>query len=162
MNPKLTPDAGRQLRLVGTSAARLAAMLALALAQAGCEVDEVLRSDRQTWLWLVLPLAGFLLVGTFLVSSRRGRQLDGWDLRTSAEAPSARRIVMVTLLIAGFVAAVFAVYNLFAVGEIAPMQQLENIGYWLAGTLAGGTMALIAGLKLAERKSARPARGGRS
>jgi hypothetical protein len=162
MNLSSKLAAGRPQRLLGKSAARLLALLAPALALAGCQVDDILRNDRQTWLWLVLPLAGFLLVGTFLVSIRRGRQLEMWDLRASAEAPSARRIVMVTLLVAGFLAAVFAVYNLFAVGEIAWMQKLENVGYWLAGTLAGGTGALIGGLKLAERKSARPAHSGRS
>jgi hypothetical protein len=152
----LHEDAQRRWRL-----ARRAAALAGALPLAGCRLDDMLRSDRQTILWLVLPLLGFCLVGTILIYYRRRRQLTEWDLRTSPEEPSYRTIVQVAIAIAAGITIAFAAYNLLAIRDLAPKQLMLNIGYWLAGTLAGGTVAVVGGLKLAEPRRASLPRSGR-
>ncbi len=123
----------------------------LALALSGCRrVDAALRSDRETYLWLVLPIAGFALVGTFLINIRRKAQFSSWDLRRSAEEPSLRSITMTTIWIAaGFVLA-FAIYDLALIDDIAFRQKLLNAGFWTAGNLIGGALALLVGLRLAE------------
>jgi len=142
--------------------ARRAALAGAALALSGCRIDDILRSDRQTLLWLALPLLGFGLVGAILVHYRRRRQLAAWDLRLSPEEPSARAIVYATMAVAAGIGMVFAAYNLFFIGAIKPQQQLVNIGLWLAGTLVGGSVALLIGLRFAEPRQPRATGMGRN
>jgi hypothetical protein len=124
-------------------------LIAVFLAMSGCRFDDMLRSDRQTLLWGIVPLLGFGLAGTILVYYRRRHQMESWDLQASPEEPSARRIVLTTMVIAGALALIFAGYNLY-VPAMKPLQQAFNIGYWLAGTVVGGAVALLVGLRLAE------------
>jgi hypothetical protein len=131
---------------------RLACLAAAALPLAGCRLDELLVNDRQTFLWFLLPLVGFGLVGATLIFYRRKRQLDEWDLRTSPEEPSSRVLVLTTFAVAAGVTIAFATYNLFAVHALAPRQLMFNLAYWLAGTLAGGTVAVFVGRRAAEAR----------
>lgn len=140
---------------------RFIPLIGAALPLAGCRLDDWLRSDRQTLLWLALPLLGFALVGGFLVHYRRRGQLAAWDLRLSPEEPSSHAIVMATMAVAGGVAVLFAAYNFFFIAAIKPLQQLLNVGLWLAGTLVGGAMALLAGLRSAEPRRLGAPRPGR-
>ncbi|HEV3458839.1 MAG TPA: hypothetical protein VHG32_19990 [Thermoanaerobaculia bacterium] len=131
---------------------RLARLAAVALPLAGCRLDDLLVSDRQTFLWFLLPLVGFGLVGTTLIFYRRKRQLDEWDLRISAEEPNSRALVLTTFAVAAGITIAFATYNLFAVHALAPRQLMLNLAYWLAGTLAGGTVAVFVGRRAAEAR----------
>jgi hypothetical protein len=132
-------------------------LAAALLATTGCRFDDMLRNDRQTLLWGLVPLLGFGLAGTMLVYYRRRHQMVTWDLLKSPEEPSARGIVLTTMVIAGALALVFAGYNFF-VPAIKPLQQAFNVGYWLAGTLVGGAVALLVGLRVAEPRRLQAAR----
>ncbi|HLX10138.1 MAG TPA: hypothetical protein VKY89_19965 [Thermoanaerobaculia bacterium] len=123
------------------------------LGAAGCRFDDMLRSDRQTLLWGIVPLLGFGLAGTILVYYRRRHQLMSWDLLVSPEEPSPRGIVLANLAIAGSLALLFAGYNFF-VQAIKPLQETLNVAYWLTGTLLGDAVALLVGLRRAEPRRA--------
>jgi hypothetical protein len=120
------------------------------LVLAGCRLDDMLRSDRDSYLWLILPAAGFLLAGTALVYYRRKAQFAAWDLRRAAEEPSPRPILLTTIWAAAGLVVLFAAYNRFFLDLIAPRQQLLNVGLWTAGTLIGSAVSLLLGLRLAE------------
>lgn len=131
----------------------LCALALAALMQIGC-IGDTLRSDRESYLWLLLPMLGFGLVGGMLVFYRRRRQLAEWDLAASPEQPSERVIVLTTMTVAGGLAALFVGCNLF-LPAVKPSQQLANIGLWLGGSLVGGSAALLVGLRLAEPRPSR-------
>lgn len=115
----------------------------------GCQVDDALKNNAWTWLWIVLPLVGFGLIGLILVFYRRKGQIAAWDLRVSPQEPSAKGIVLWTLTIAGVVAVSFAVYN-FLLNNMDNTQKILNIGLWFFGTILGTLLALLFGLRLAE------------
>lgn len=131
----------------------LAATLALALG--GCQLDEALRGDRWTWIWLVVPLLGLGLAGFVVVHYRRKAQMEAWDLRMSPGEPSAKRIVLQTIFAVGTIAVLFVVYN-FTLGEMDPTQRLMNVGLWLLGSILGTAAALWVGLKSAEPRGTLP------
>ncbi|HVT14653.1 MAG TPA: hypothetical protein VHQ90_00540 [Thermoanaerobaculia bacterium] len=140
------PDFSHRCRPV----ARGAALLAAALTLAGCRFDTILMNNRQSWLWLALPVLAFGLPGAILVFYRRRHQLAFWDLRVSPDEPSSHGIVLGTMAIAGGIFVLFAVYNLFFI-SMKLNQQLVNVAFWLAGTIIGSGLALFAGLRSAER-----------
>ncbi len=132
-----------------SSVPRAACLAAALLALSGCRFDDLLRNDRQTLIWALVPLLGFGLVGTVLVYYRRRQQMENWNLLASPEEPSARGIVLSTVVTAAVIALAFTTYNL-VLPAIKASQELFNIGYWLLGTLTGGTAALLVGLRSAE------------
>jgi hypothetical protein len=135
-------------------------LTAVLLAASGCRFDDMLRSDRQTLLWGIVPLLGFGLAGTILVYYRRRHQLVTWDLLRSPEEPSPRGIVLTAMAIGCGLTLAFAGYNI-VVPAIKPLQEAKNIGYWLVGALLGGAMALLVGLRCAEPRSAQAANSRR-
>jgi len=125
----------------------LVAMMALLLT--ACDAQALLGSAEQMWLWLVVPLFGFLLVGAVLVYFRRRAQLEAWDLRTNPTEPTVKGILLTTIVIGLVLAVAFAIYNFRL--EIDPRQKLWNIGLWFLGTSLGTSVALLVGLTQAER-----------
>jgi phosphotransferase system glucose/maltose/N-acetylglucosamine-specific IIC component len=119
---------------------------------AGCQVDTTLRSNEFTWLWGVLPFAGFGVVGLILVYYRRKAQIAAWDLRDSPAEPSAKGLVIWALVTAGIIAAIFCSYN-FILNNMDFTQKLLNTGLWFFGTILGTALALLLGLKMAEPSS---------
>ncbi len=122
-------------------------------------------NDRLTWLWLAVPLLGFGLAGFVLIFYRRRSQIVSWDLRSSPEEPSPRKIILRTISIAGVIAIVFAIYNLLLQMDYA--QKGLNIGLWFLGTIIGTALAIFLGLRLAEPPSlpeprSLPAKPGRN
>ena len=124
----------------------------LCLGLAGCQpVDSALNDNALTWLWVLLPFAGIGLAGFVTVLYRRKAQIAHWDLRVSPEEPSAKGIILWTLLVTGVIALAFTIYSLLI--EIDGMQRIYNIGLWWFGTILGTTLALYLGLKMAEPRS---------
>lgn len=124
-----------------------AAMAALSLT--ACDSEAILGSAEQMWLWLVVPLLGFLLVGAVLIYVRRRAQLEGWDLRRDPTEPTVKGILLATIVIGLVLALAFAIYNFRL--EIDPRQKIWNIGLWFLGTTLGTSVALLLGLTRAER-----------
>ena len=122
------------------------AWLAAPLFVAGCQAETVLGSSQQMWMWLFIPLVGFLCIGAFFVWLRRLRQMRRW--RVDQGEPPVRGIILGVVIAGAVPAVVFIVQNLRA--EVDPRQQLWNIGLWLMGTIAGCTTALLIGLRTAE------------
>lgn len=120
-----------------------------ALFVTGCDSEALLGSAEQMWLWLVVPLLGFVLAGGVFVYVRRRGQLEAWDLRKDPTEPTVKGILMTTIVIGLLLAIVFAIYNVRL--EIDPRQKLWNIGLWFLGTLLGTSVALLLGLNRAER-----------
>lgn len=120
-----------------------------ALFVTGCDSEVLLGSAEQMWLWLVVPLFGFILAGGVFVYVRRRGQLDAWDLRKHPTEPTVKGILVATVVVGLLLAIVFAVYNIRL--EIDPRQKLWNIGLWFLGTLLGTAVALLLGLNRAER-----------
>ncbi|MCB1034173.1 MAG: hypothetical protein KDD47_10110 [Acidobacteria bacterium] len=122
--------------------------LLAALATTGCQAETALGSSEQMWLWLAIPLGGFLLIGAFFVWLRRHQQINRW--RIDQGEPPVRGIVLGLVIAAAIPAVAFIVQNLRV--DVDPRQQMWNIGLWLMGTIAGSTAALLIGLRLAEPK----------
>lgn len=114
-----------------------------------CDSQALLGSAEQMWLWLVVPLLGFVLVGAVLVYFRRRAQLEAWDLRVNPTEPTVKGILLTTIVVGLVLAVVFAIYNFRL--EIDPRQKLWNIGLWFLGTSLGTSVALLVGLTRAER-----------
>ena len=115
----------------------------------GCQSETVLGSSQQVWLWGLIPVAGLALIGSFYAWQRRVRQIEGWNLLEDPEEPTTGPIVRGLLLGAAIPAAVFIIENIRV--EIDDRQRLINIGLWLLSSIAGGAVALLVGLKVAER-----------
>jgi uncharacterized membrane protein YbhN (UPF0104 family) len=130
----------RQTRLL------LTAMAAFSLT--ACDSEALLGSAGQMWLWLVVPLLGFVLVGAVLVYFRRRAQLEAWDLRRDPTEPAVRGILLTTIVIGLVLAVAFAIYNFRL--DIDPRQKIWNIGLWFLGTSLGASVALLLGLTRAE------------
>lgn len=128
---------------------RLLLTTMVALAATGCDAEALLGSADQMWLWLLVPLLGFVLVGAIVVYVRRRSQLEAWDLRTSPTEPTVKGILLTTIVVGLILAVAFAIYNFRL--EIDPRQKLWNIGLWFLGTILGTSLALIFGLTQAER-----------
>lgn len=114
-----------------------------------CDTEALLGSTEQMWLWLVVPLVGFLVAGAILVYVRRRTQLERWDLRENPTEPAVKGILVTTIVIGLVFAIAFAIYNFRL--EIDPRQKLWNIGLWFLGTILGTSVALLLGLTRAER-----------
>lgn len=129
---------------------RLLLTMMVALFLSACDAEAILGSADQTWVWLVVPLLGFVLVGAALVYLRRRAQLEAWVLRRDPAEPPARGILFSTIIVGLLLAVAFAIYNLGL--EIDPRQKLWNIGLWFLGTSLGTSLALLLGLRGAERR----------
>ena len=116
----------------------------------GCQSETVLGSSQQIWLWGLIPVAGLALIGTFYVWQRRARQIAGWNLLDSPDEPTTGPIVRGLLLGAAIPATIFIVENIRV--EIDERQRLINIGLWLLSSMAGGAVAMLLGLRIAERE----------
>jgi amino acid transporter len=116
-----------------------------------CSGCSAMANDRLTWLWLAVPLLGFGLAGLVIIFYRRRSQIASWDLRSSPEEPSPRRIILRIISIAGVIAIVFAIYNLLLQMDYG--QKGLNIGLWFLGTIIGTALAIFLGLRLAEPPS---------
>ncbi len=134
-------------RRIGVHRAWIGWLLTVLLA-AGCQSETRLGASQQMWMWLAIPLLGFGLIGGFFVWLRRHHQIAHW--RVDQGEPSVRGIVLGLVIATAAPAVAFIVENLRV--EIDPRQQLWNIGLWLIGTIAGGTVALLIGLRMAEPK----------
>jgi len=128
---------------------RLLFLAMAALSLTACDTQALLGSAEQMWLWLVVPLFGFVLVGAVLIYVRRRAQLEAWDLRTNPTEPTVKGILLTTIVIGLLLAVAFAIYNFRL--EIDPRQKLWNIGLWFLGTSLGTSVALLVGLTQAER-----------
>lgn len=120
----------------------------LALSLTACNGEEMLGTSERMWLWLVVPLCGFVLVGAALAVVRRRAQLDLWDPRRDQPEPAVRRILLAAIIVGLILAGAFTAYN-FHLG-IDPRQKLWNIGLWFLGTVLGTSVALTLGLRRAE------------
>lgn len=121
----------------------------LVISLGGCRSSSALNAADQTWLWLVVPLGGFILIGGVIVWSLRRRQLRRWDIATQPREPSTRTILVGTVIAAIAILVVFVVLNLRV--DIDPGQRLVNLGLWALGTIVGTTLSLALGLKVAEQ-----------
>lgn len=130
--------------------ARLLLTALAALSLSACDAEALLGSAEQMWLWLAVPLLGFLLVGMILVYVRRRSQLEVWDLRDNPTEPAVKGILLTTIIVGLVLAVAFAVYNFRL--DIDPRQKLWNIGLWFLGTTLGTSVALLLGLNRAERR----------
>lgn len=124
-------------------------LILLALTSSGCTVENVLGAPDLPWLWLLVPLAGFLFIGGSLVWWRRRAQLSNWDMHSQPSEPSTRFIWMATVVAAITVMTAFLILNLRV--EIDPDQRLLNLRDWAGGTVLGAVLSLLLGLRLAER-----------
>jgi amino acid transporter len=120
----------------------------LSLLCSGCSAME---SDQWTMVWLLIPLLGFGLAGSYLVFNRRKAQISAWDLRTSPQVPSAKSIVLWTVAIAAAVSVSFGTYNFLL--EMDAWQKVMNVGGWTLGAIVGTTLAIYLGLRFAEPRS---------
>ena len=111
----------------------LAPMLALALT--ACDGKQLLGASERMWLWLVLPLCSFVLVGAILHYVRRRALSGGLDRRRERSEPAVKVILLTAIVLGLVVAGAFATYN-FHLG-IDPRQKLWNIGLWFLGTALG-------------------------
>ncbi len=125
-------------------------LLPLTLLLSGCQLETVYGASENKWLWIVIPLAGFVVVGSMLIWMSRERQLRQWDLAISPSDPSVKKILLWTVGVAGALALVFIVQNFFF--NIDGTQKLVNVGLWLLGSLGGVAIALYIGLNMAEPK----------
>lgn len=116
-----------------------------------CSGCTVMSSDQWTWLWLAVPFLGFGLAGFVLIFYKRRSQIEAWDLRYAIQEPSAKRIILWTICIAGIIAAIFSIYNILL--DMDFKQKGFNIGFWLLGTIIGVALAIFLGLRLAEPQS---------
>jgi hypothetical protein len=123
---------------------RLSLTALAAFSVTGCDAEAVLGSAERTWLWLMVPLLGFLLVGLALVYLRRTGRGGAVDPEPRRVETTVKLILMVTLVLGAVLAMSFALYN-YGLG-IDPLQKLWNIGLWFVGTFAGTTLALVLGL----------------
>lgn len=130
---------------------KVALFLPALLLLAGCDAEALLAAPEQMWLWLAVPLLGFLLAGATLVFVSRKSQIRHWDLASSPIEPGVKSILVWTIAIGAVVAILFIIYNLRL--EIDPRQKIWNIGLWLLGTIVGSVGALLSGLSLAEPKT---------
>lgn len=126
----------------------LALLALVALSTSGCTLEGLLGTPEQTWLWLAVPLAGFLFIGGTLISLRRRSQLSAWDMAAQSSEPSMHRILLGTVIAAILLVVVFVVLNLRV--EIDPGQRLWNMGLWALGTILGSALSLFLGLRFAE------------
>jgi len=130
---------------------RLLLTMTAALCVTACYAEETLGSTDQMWLWLVVPLLGFVLVGASLVYIQRRAQLEAWTVQRDRTEPTVKGILLTTIVIGLILAVAFAVYNFQL--EIDPRQKLWNIGLWFLGTSVGTPVALLLGLHRAGRRS---------
>jgi hypothetical protein len=126
---------------------RTASALGAALAATGCRPERVLADGSPGW-WLVLPVAGFLLLTALLVLLVPGRR---GDASASGKPPlrwrrRLHRALLWSLGIAALAAFTFAAVNLGA--ELEPTRKLWNIGLWFLGTMLGAGAALLVGERL--------------
>ncbi|MFL6194820.1 MAG: hypothetical protein ACJ75H_11660 [Thermoanaerobaculia bacterium] len=126
-------------------------LILVALSLEGCAGDNLVTSDRWTWIWFLIPLLGFGLTGFILVLYRRKSQISSWDLRVTPEVPSAKSIILWTVSIAITVSSSFAIYNLLL--EMDSWQKVLNVGGWFLGAIMGTTLAIYLGLRSAEPPS---------
>jgi len=122
---------------------RLLFTVMVALSVTACDARTILGSAEQTWLWLVVPLLGFVMVGASLVYFQRRAQLRAWNQKRDRTEPTVKGILLTTVVIGLVLAVVFAVYNFRL--EIDPRQKLWNIGLWFLGTLLGMSAAFLLG-----------------
>ena len=121
--------------------------LLVLLLMPGCRAQMYLGNSQQQWMWAVIPLLGFPLVGGFLVQLYRRHQLRRW--RVDRGEPPVQRIYFLVAIVAVVVMLGFGVVNWRL--RIYPRQQFLNDGLWLIGTLIGALVALLLGLRIAER-----------
>ena len=131
-----------------TRSVRLLFIAMLALTVTACEGKELLGASERTWLWLVVPLFGFMLVGASLVFlERRAPRGSQADLRRGQIAPAVRGILLSSIVLGLALAAAFTAYNFHL--SIDPRQKLWNIGFWFLGTGLGSSVALVLGMRRA-------------
>ena len=128
------------------------ATLGVVLAISGCSghtVDTVCNNPNLLWLWVLLPLA-FGVVGALVIYLSRRRQLRGWDLSISPQAPTAKLFLIGAIV---FIAILFVSFPIFMLPAEAcePVQKSDNITFWLMGSLLG-TMTTLGGLWLANQR----------
>lgn len=111
------------------------------LSLTACDAEALLRSSDLSWLWLVVPLASFLLVGVSLVYARRPMQSQALHLRSDPAEPRVKGILLAAIVIGLALAVAFAIYNYRL--EIDPRQKIWNIGLWFLGTSFGTSLALV-------------------
>jgi len=122
----------------------------LVLSLTARNAEALFGSSDQRWLWLVAPFLGLLLVGLGLVYSRRRVQARAWDARREPGELAVKGILLTTILVGLAVAIAFAIYNYRL--EIDPRQKIWNIGLWFLGTTLGTSLALLLGLRRADRR----------
>ncbi len=119
-----------------------------ALCLTGCQ--GFLSSSEYTWMWAASPLAVVLFLGGAWVLTSRRRQLRDWDLATSPSEPSVIPILIRLVIFALVLLVAFGVYNWMLKDVLASKQIALNIGAWLIGSILGGALAFLLGLRLAE------------
>lgn len=129
-------------------------LLAAVIQLSSCDA---LRNDQFVPLWGAAPFLLFLGVGGLFIFNRRRSQLSGWDLRQQAADPGISGMVgkVVTSALVLWIA--FAVYNVL-LPEADPSLKISNIVAWLLGSALGVILAILFGLRFAER-SLTPPRG---
>ena len=130
----------RRLKMVRIRLTTLGVVLAIS----GCSghtVDTVCNNPNLLWLWGLLPLV-LGAVGGLVIYLSRIHQLKGWDLSSSQRAPKAQSLLVGVV---SFAAVLFLLFPFFMLSAEAcePDQKLENIIYWVGGSLLGTVITLI-------------------
>lgn len=125
--------------------------LGVVLAISGCSghtVDTVCNDPDLLLLWGLLPL-GLGAVGGLAIYLGRIHQLKGWDLSSSQRAPKAQWLLVGAV---SFAVVFFLLFFFFMLSAEAcePDQKLENIIYWVVGSMLG-TLITLGGLLYANR-----------
>ena len=130
----------RRLKMVWIRLTTLGVVLAIS----GCSghtVDTVCNDPNLLWLWVLLPLV-FGAVGGLVIYLNRTRQLKGWDLSSSPRAPTAKALLIAIIVFIGILFISFPIFMLSA-EACEPDQKLENIIYWVVGSLLGTVITLV-------------------
>lgn len=128
-------------------------LVPFALLLSGCTLGEWLTDNRLTWLWVVLPLAGFLFAGGVLAHWRRLLSLEDWRLDGSPLLPDAGRIYRMGLLIWFGIVVLFGVANLLVPDHDSHQVILNTLG-WFSGALVGSGLGMYFGVRQAEKRYA--------
>ncbi len=128
-------------------------LILVTLPLSGCWAGEVLNDDRLTWLWVVLPLAGFTFAGAVLAHWRRYLNLAAWRLDHSPSLPATGGFYGKGLALWLVTVVLFLIANVLVPNHDS-RQVVWNVLGWLTGALAGVGLGIYLGIRQAEKKYA--------
>ncbi|HZF12674.1 MAG TPA: hypothetical protein VFE33_28115 [Thermoanaerobaculia bacterium] len=128
-------------------------LVLVALPLSGCMASELLNDNRLTWLWGVLPFAGFTFAAWVLAHWRRLLGLEAWRLDRSPSLPAAGRFYRIGLGVWLVTVVLFALGNAL-VPDHDSRQVVWNVLGWFTGALLGVGLGIYIGIRQAEKRYA--------